>query len=421
MKKKPNSLFFVLVILTIPGLVFSQWTHSFECNKPLNKVFTLDLYHAYTVGPNGVFFRTLDGGFSWEQVQTGTTKQLFDVQFIDPSTGFLCGESGTLLKSTDGGNSWNSCTTNTTLHVRSICFINNNTGWISCSSGNSLLQLVADSGVILKTTNGGNSFTICQRVDAGVQKVTVYNQDTCLAICNGYTGNGSFILRTTNSGTTWQTAHIAWCVPLTSMETFPSGLTYVSCTYSYLYKTTDFGILWDSTSFTPGQIVTDLSFPSPLIGYTAGFDPLAMQGYVYNTTDGGQSWTLQLFDHYFCSVSFCNDTIGFVVANNGTIFKHGVIDGINPNLKTNGVSVKVFPNPITSSINIEINEKSINQLQNPYVIEIYSIKGDILMEKFFNEPKFKITNLQFLTPGQYSIVIKNRTMKLYSAKFVKKD
>src|SRR5450759_1273416 len=180
MKKKPNSLFFVLALLIIPGLAFSQWTHSFDCNKPLNKVFTLDLYHAYAVGPNGVFFRTSDGGFSWEQVQTNITKQLFDVQFIDQFTGFICGASGTLLKSIDGGATWNSCATNTTLQLKSLCFINSNIGWISGSSSSSIIQLPADSGIIIKTTDGGSNFIPLFIGNAGIQKVIAFNQDTCL-------------------------------------------------------------------------------------------------------------------------------------------------------------------------------------------------------------------------------------------------
>jgi photosystem II stability/assembly factor-like uncharacterized protein len=422
MKRKIRYLAFVLAFLTIPGLVFSQWTHSFDSNKPLIKVYTLDSFHAFAVGSNGVLLRTANGGYSWEQIQTNTTNKLFDVKFIDSSTGFICGENGTLLKSIDGGNTWNPCATNTTLHLRSICFVNSNIGWISGSSGNSPIQLPADSGVILKTTNGGNSFTVSQSVDAGVQKVTAYNQDTCLAICNGYTGNGSFILKTTNSGVTWLTSYVAGCNPLTAIEVFPSGLAYVSCYYFYLFKTTDFGASWDSTSFPLPQEAMDLSFPSPLIGYTAGFDPMAMEGYVFNTTDGGQNWIPQLYDHYFCSVDFCNDSVGYAIADNGTIFKHGIIDGIVPEPKPIIPHIQIYPDPVTYSINIVINENPSNGiLRYPLVVEIYSALGEKLLEKQFSGAPFIINDLEQLSPGMYNILIRDRSSFLSAKKIIKKE
>src|ERR1035437_3634529 len=419
MKKRVIATIFLALIL-FQGGAFSQWTHSFDCNKPLNKVFTLDLNHAYAVGPNGVFFRTSNGGFSWEQVQTNCTKELYDVQFIDQITGFICGASGTLLKSIDGGATWNSCTTNTTLHLKSLCFINSNTGWISGSSSSDIFQLSADSGIVLKTTDGGTSIFPLLTGNYGIQKVVTFNPDTCLAICNGFS-SGSFIIRTYNAGTTWQTIHVASCNSLTSCAAFPSGLAYASCNNSFFYKTTNYGNTWDSTLLSGGQVPLDISFPAPLIGYTAGFDPMAGQGSVYNTADGGESWTLQLFDHYFCSVSFCNDTIGFVITGDGTIFKKSLNYGNKAGSKTNLISVTIYPNPVTTCLYIKINNSSIHQPCFPYVIEVYSDNGYKIMERIVNEQNIEMTDLQFLTPGQYNIVIKDNCKKLYSGKFIKLD
>lgn len=84
----------------------------------------------------------------WEVLSPAlTSNHLQDVFFIDSLYGWVCGNSGTILRTTNGGNSWSapsSVSGTSTSHIRSIFFINRNTGWATRNSGR-----------VLKTTNGG--------------------------------------------------------------------------------------------------------------------------------------------------------------------------------------------------------------------------------------------------------------------------
>ena len=420
MKNRLTNWVLILTLSILPSLVFSQdWFLSYSSSNRLNKVFTLDVNHAYAVGPGGFFVRTTNGGFTWEQVQTNTTKQLFDVQFINSMTGFICGDTGTMLKSIDGGTSWNPCTTNTTLNLRSICFINNNIGWISGSSSYSALQINADTGVILKTTNGGSTFSVSKTLNEGVQKIAAFNPDTCLAISDAY--SNKTIWRTTNSGATWQSVHSGgFNVSLTSIVTFPYGVAYIPNAIQNLYSTHDFGASWDSSSLASGQVVTDMSFPSPDTGYSAGYDAMAGVGNLFVSLDGGQIWTSQFGEKPFISINFANDTCGFACTSDGYIYKHGIIDGINPQPQAIKQGFKFYPNPVTSSINFSIQSNSSIQSYF-YIVDIYSVDGKKLLEYSFHGRSFKMDGLQILSSGTYSLVVSDQSSILYSTKFIKKE
>ena len=52
------------------------------------------------------------------------------MEFVNADLGFMGGTSGTLLKTTDGGESWTQIPNFTTSHLESIFFINENEGWL---------------------------------------------------------------------------------------------------------------------------------------------------------------------------------------------------------------------------------------------------------------------------------------------------
>jgi photosystem II stability/assembly factor-like uncharacterized protein len=393
----------------LPVTAFSQgWVQSYNSSNTFNKVFTLDANHAFVVGYNGVLLRTTTGGYSWEQIQTNTTENLLDVSFINDSIGFICGANGTLLKSTNGGTTWNPCTTNTTLALCGICFVNNNIGWISGSLNNSGFPNPSDTGIIIKTINGGNSFTLCESIYEGIRNVGAYNVDTCFAICD------SHILKTTNSGATWQTVISHPGVKFTSIATFPSGLSYIYSYDCYHYQTNNYGISWDST-FAEGLEFIDISFPTPLIGYAAMYDPLSYYGAIYNTNNGDSTWNLSYggpSGPMFISVNFTNDSIGFAVTSDGYIYKHGLITGINPESQSISSSINVYPNPATDKITIKTSPTPTRSQ-----LTIMNLNGEEILTQSLIKPKTQI-DISSLPSGVYFVRLTNdRTVEV--RKFVK--
>ena len=140
------------------------------------------------------YVRTSDGGSSWSLIPFTNTIDMNKIQLLPSGTGYIIGDSTLLSKTTDYGVSWNFIPHSILLDFLDEQFIDDNTGWLTgrflsspyssrlyytSNGGNDLIQIQSlcsfdvkgmsfinaltgfvsgDSGVVLKTTNGGLSF-----------------------------------------------------------------------------------------------------------------------------------------------------------------------------------------------------------------------------------------------------------------------
>jgi len=58
------------------------------------------------VGEGGKIFRSNDGGLTWQKQNSGTTANLYAVNFIDSSNGWAVGDNGIILNTINAGYSW---------------------------------------------------------------------------------------------------------------------------------------------------------------------------------------------------------------------------------------------------------------------------------------------------------------------------
>lgn len=116
----------------------------------------------FAVGTNGRLLKSVNAGQTWSSLASGTTKELFAVHFMSASTGIVVGD-GLILKTTNGGNSW------TTVNYPGVTF--SDIHFINANVG-----MVSGSGGLLKTTNGGDSWTQIPGSLGGA--LYLVNQDT---------------------------------------------------------------------------------------------------------------------------------------------------------------------------------------------------------------------------------------------------
>ena len=74
-------------------------------------------------------------GQNWQAQNSGTTRALRSVHFVDVNTGWAVGDSGTILKTVNGGSSWSAESSGVNRGLHSVYFINSNMGWAVGDSG----------------------------------------------------------------------------------------------------------------------------------------------------------------------------------------------------------------------------------------------------------------------------------------------
>jgi uncharacterized protein YbcV (DUF1398 family) len=104
---------------------------------------------------------------------------------VNAETGFVVGFGGTILKTSNGGNTWTAQSSGTTNWLESVYFTDINNGYVA-----------GDKGTILKTTDGGTNWTILTS-GTNYDLYAVYFSDPDEGCVVGSNGT---ILKTTNGG-----------------------------------------------------------------------------------------------------------------------------------------------------------------------------------------------------------------------------
>lgn len=149
----------------------------------------------WTVGSNGICYKTTNAGANWIQNHTGfgMGNHFAKVQFANANTGWILeNDQGKVLITTNGGSNWLSSQFNTDERYIDLHFVNANTGWIVGTSYQNF------NGIIKKTTNTGTNWHIQY---SGVPNSPSPNDVHFINATTGWTaGSDGIILKTTNGG-----------------------------------------------------------------------------------------------------------------------------------------------------------------------------------------------------------------------------
>ena len=180
-----------------------------------------------------------------------------------------------ILQSTNNGNTWkvvyhfpytfNSSREN---YVSRMEFpVNNDIGYVVFSDG------------IVKTTNGGNTWTQSRNMAMVGRQLTVMDFANNLV---GYVAGEQSLLKTTDGGTNWSLLNAPFQVK--AISAVNNNLVYVLSTNNNIYYSNNGGASWILTNRPITHLDADnIYFVNDSVGYTA-------YGYVYQTRNRGKSW-----------------------------------------------------------------------------------------------------------------------------------
>ena len=267
-------------------------------------------------------FLANDAMAQWFLQNSGTTKNLYSVHFTDANIGYAVGDSGIILKTTNGGTNWAPQNSGVTLALLSVHFPSIDTGYV-----------VGSDSTILKTTDGGIHW-INQASTGGSGcynewLYSVFFTDADTGYAAGYMWytnpviiGGGVLLKTVTGGIDWTVCYTGGTWTSFRSVYFTSPTTGFVVGYTPILKTINAGLSW---IVEPNWEIHSLSvnFPTRDTGYIVGSDKWQGSG-EYNlgkTTNGGGNWTYQNIgiSDTLTSVYFTDTEHGYVVSESGII------------------------------------------------------------------------------------------------------
>lgn len=216
-----------------------------------------------------IVFKTHDGGNTWTDIRWGNANAafgtyLYDMHFANTTTGFCVGDLGHIIKSTDGGDNWSYLNSGTTKGLKGVYFTSATNGFA-----------VGDE-VILKTTNGGTSWTSQSFTGVYFTDVTFTNATV------GYAVASDAVYKTTDGGTTWNVINAN--VGGEDITVINSDTLYVASSAG-IYKSNNAGVqFFQQPSLYPNVNFYGIYFYNSTLGFAMNY-----AGKVFITTTAGDA------------------------------------------------------------------------------------------------------------------------------------
>ncbi|GEM_PF-4381906 len=221
---------------------------------------------------------TLGGTGAWEFLRgpdprRGSSLTFDGLALVDRSTAWVVGASGTILKTTDGGESWSAQPSGSTKGLDDVQFLDTSVG-----------QAVGESGTILFTRDGGATWTGGY---IGFGSGSFYGVHFADPNVGWVVSNGGAILHTENRGASW-VVQLESSIGLQDVDFADRLHGWAVGNGGTVFRTDNGGATWARVTTGVGGTLTAVDFVGPLIGWAVG-----PNGAILHSEDGGVTWSTQ--------------------------------------------------------------------------------------------------------------------------------
>lgn len=365
---------------------FCQWVQQYTgTSANLYDIEFLNRYTGWCVGAGGTCLKTTNGGVNWIQMNHPVgTKSLESVHIVDSNVVYFVGNFETIFKTTDGGSNWvvikNGISGNSDSYF-GLYFLNKDSGWV-CGNGNK----------VLRTRNGGVTF------DSGYVPSNWLYDMYFKDVSTGFVTTEGTVFKTTDGGGNW-----FYSLHLTDTRIFWK-ISFVDNQYGWVagyngagvYRTTNFGENWTKI-YDSAKIVGmfGVCFINKDTGFVGG-----QVNKLFKTTDGGYNWAREntpINNHTFESIEFVNDTVGWTCSTSGQILYTTSggqpLTGIANQTETIAENYELYqnyPNPFNNQTKIGFEIPKYSEVK----IVIYDILGkerDIILDGIYQTGKYEVS------------------------------
>ncbi|MCB0156453.1 MAG: T9SS type A sorting domain-containing protein [Anaerolineae bacterium] len=342
-------LFLALPFSFLIGQTSGWHSQNSGTTRGLNGIYFINDSTGWVVGNAGTILYTSNQGNLWTHQNGNTSRNLSGIDFVTDLVGWAVGDNGTIIMTTNKGITWESQTLGSSANLNAVDFQNDSIGWVC-----------GDNGAVFSTVDGGNSWmSVGFGTSYEMEDLHFFDDQ------NGFVVGGNMFLNTTDGGMTWDhLGPIAEDTYHLSIQFLSPSFGWVVGSYGDLFSGYT-GVIaqWQSPGgyfdYVGGSSfsLNSVCFITTLKGWIVGDN-----GSILSTTDGGSNWETQVSgtERDLQDIVFINDTTGWAIGNNGTILstKSGGLVAIEDKLSSISMHPESFvlhgnfPNPFNPSTTI---------------------------------------------------------------------
>ncbi len=345
----------------------------------------VDALYGWCAGKDTVYYTT-DGGKTWQGIHGPINADFTSLSFADRLNGWAAGNfaqaAGLIWRTNNGGIAWTEQVSPDTRFV--LRYWSTSAQSLTNNTTVGTRFAVADTGIIMMTTNSGASWKRQIPADsiAAIDKISFIDPFRGWALGALRNAEG-ILLRTSDGGKAWEI--------LKTPRTF-TAISFIDSLKGWarggeVYFTRDGGSIWQSLGFALSAefYAKTFSFVDSLNGWAFGaqfYRGIETEA-IYSTKDGGKSWAQESIGltgdfGYITDALMLDHHHGWAVSYNGAVLSYqlmtGVVEKINALSKEFSLQQN-FPNPFNPATNIQYSILK----RSPVTLRVYDALGKMMV------------------------------------------
>ncbi len=171
-----------------------SWTQIYESGS--TRFYDMDRQgdRIFLAGYDRKMHRSLDGGESWEAIDTPSEQNIFEVDIVDETTIYAAGRNGEIIRSSDNGDTWVLLSPPVEITIGEILFLDADRGWVGIDVFHPNIYYTGDAGATWDTIPLG----------ATIPANKIYFESDEVGFIMGGSSTSGRLLQTTDGGATWE-------------------------------------------------------------------------------------------------------------------------------------------------------------------------------------------------------------------------